>query len=377
MYEMKIKSLFDAAVVPEIVDFYGRFTYQNSGPWIQGNYKKKFFDIYSKDIPLKVAFHDSKRNIKKRPTKYFHCLFPHDLNNYYGHDNFSLGPNIAYCMKLGGMKPEFDKKILVGRQIIADSYWNKAALCECFDLDPALITIITTYIDEGFYKAKIKHNKRFTVGLVGYPGRLSGGLSNIKNINIVKNLAPIFKNWKFEICCSAGREREMEYLHSSYKRHRNVEIKVVPHKEMPDVMSRWHCYLGVSKAERGPTTIQEATALGCVTVCSNHTGYADFDPVVPMDIEPFKDIRVHSPRFDVVVDSLRYVYANFDDLFKESQIKRRFFWENRNPRVITYKWKKFLYENATRDYRIDNQHRALIQDWMYESNNIVTEGEVF
>lgn len=332
------------------INFLGRFNRRNNGPWIQGAYKKLYFRTYGADIPIKIMFGDSNGfNVPNYfiRTKHFHCLFPHDLRKVYPekiHTNFSLGPNIASCLLLGQAAPKIREEILTDRWIVMDSYWAKHALCCCFDnVDPRKVIVIYTYKDPSFYEATMNLNEDFVIGMVGYPGHLKNGYERIKNLQVVFKLAKMHPEWKFEICTNRNHEGERQEFKNRTRHFENITVlEDVIHRKMPEIMSNWSCYLGIGKSERGPTTIQECKAIGCPTVCSDHTGYSEFDPTIALPIKPFKELN--GPDIMNVHDALVEMKNNKEKYFQRAEKEKHLFWQEHNPEVITIKWKQFLYE---------------------------------
>lgn len=327
------------------VYFFGPFFNNvNKGPSLQSTYKAKFFGMYSNDIPIDVEFKiHGPGNFNGFENKPFHCLFPSEMGGFINTcKNFTTGPNIAGCLRLSQTNLRQPDWLFKDRALVADSYWAKEGFCECYPtVDPKNVSIITTYIDEAFYKTPMDLTQEdFIIGMVGFPGGLSG-LNNIKNLDVVFKLARKRTNWKFEIC--ANRQQYPTWFSNQVKQLDNVRVFNVPHDKMHLLMSRWSCYLGVGKVERGPTTIQEANVLGCPTVCSDHSGYSDFEPSIPLPIDPFIDIDENNLK--VIDDALMDLHKNKERYFEESKIKKERFWKERTPDIITKKWKTFLYEN--------------------------------
>ncbi|MFW6312238.1 MAG: hypothetical protein ACOC1K_08410 [Nanoarchaeota archaeon] len=67
-------------------------------------------------------------------------------------------------------------------------------------------------------------------------------------------------------------------------------------------------YLSISKRERGPATLQEARVVGIPTMTPNHTGYSEFNPLFPLDIEPYK--KLDKRDIDQIVSGIREVKKN-------------------------------------------------------------------
>ena len=163
------------------------------------------------------------------------------------------------------------------------------------------------------------------------------------------SLAKRRPEWNFELI--ANRDSVPEY----YAHIQNLKVFLeVSNAQMPKIMRKWSCYLGLSKRERGPATIQEANALGCPTVCANHTGYACFKPLVPLELPPFSALDENHLKY--IDRTLADVSENHIDYLNMADRARRSFWSTQTPEHITHKWKAFFLKclgdtGGTSEYR--------------------------
>ena len=171
----------------------------------------------------------------------------------------------------------------------------------------------------------------FTIGCVGY----SNDKFNIKNLDVIADLANRRPTWNFELIINRDNFPE------SFQDASNIRVHTqISNEKIPKIMARWSCYLGLSKRERGPATIQEANALGCPTVCANHTGYACFQPLVPLDLPPFVDLsRAHIWHIE---ETLVKIEKNRSFYLDQANQRRKNYWSTQTPENTTHKWKSFL-----------------------------------
>ena len=326
---------------PYRVNLFGRLEEDTiQGPHIQGRYKREYYASRALDIPVSIKMHDGRHaDIAAlfEDAHWNHFLFPSDCAPAIrGRRNFSIGPNIPLAPIFGPAHPKFERSVLQDRWIVADSAWNKDALLQCFpELDPQRIVIIPIYVGDHFRETSMDSREQFTVGCVGYPD----DQSNIKNLDAVLTLARMRPDWRFEIICNR------KVVPQAYRELANIKVfLLVENENSPEIMKKWSCYLGISKCERGPATIQEANTLGCPTVCANHTGYACFNPLVRLELPPFVPLNDEHLRY--IEKSLSEVENNRARFLRLADKTRTEYWSLRTPELITRKWKGLFHELA-------------------------------
>ena len=311
------------------------------GPHIQSRYKQLYFASQALELPVDITIQDGRED---RTLDNFdrydwnHFLFPSDcIEEIRSRSNFSIGPNIPLAPIFGPARPHFERSVLAGRWIVADSEWNKSALLECFpELNPDRIVVIPVYVGNQFRTVRMKPRDDFTVGCVGYPDDKSA----IKNLDAILTLARHHPEWRFELVVNRD-EAPAEYFALP-----NLTVYLnVDNAGIPEIMKFWSCYLGIAKRERGPATIQEANTMGCPTVCADHTGYACFRPLIPLQLPPFVDLDDSHLR--LIEDTLAHVAANRDAILARAEHARETFWQNHTSEKTTRQWKRFFLTAAS------------------------------
>jgi hypothetical protein len=323
------------------VKFFGRLEDVVRGPHIQGRYKKKYFASEALDVPVSIDLFDGRdASVEQIFNKghWNHFLFPSDcVGAIAGRYNFSVGPNIPLSPIFGPEHPKFHKPILNDRWVVADSQWNKEALLECFpEISPDKVVVIPIYVGDHFRNTRMQPRDVFTVGCVGYPN----DKANIKNLDAVLALARRRPEWRFELVVNRDHVPEV------YNSIQNIRVFLdVENQNLALIMKKWSCYLGISKRERGPATIQEASTMGCPTVCSNHTGYACFRPLIPLKLPPF--LPLEEPHIRYIEETLSMIAGNRQKFMAMAEKARATFWSLQTPEVITRSWKEFFRDRAT------------------------------
>lgn len=286
----------------------------NRGPIIQTENKIYYFkrDIQKFNIGVQNKFSFSNWN---------HVLNP-DCNRL-SVPNVSVGPNID--LKNMGNHWWRDKFL------VADSHWMKNYLINKFNILESLISVIPIYVTEEFYETEVESNKN-VVGLVGYPRH-----DDIKNMNSLVIICKRFPNLNFEMLSS----RDKSHFSHDIRSIPNLTFYNVPHSQTVDIMKKWGMYIGLSKRERGPAALQELKVLGIPTICPNHTGYSEFNPLISLDIKPFKN---HSASdLDMISDAIKLVLNNHYLYLQKAQIERDVFWANeKSTKVVSKKWEDFF-----------------------------------
>lgn len=310
------------------------------GPFIQTRYKEYYFASEATSLPIDIGICDGRSPFGEEAWQecaWHHFLFPSDcIESIRTQRNFSIGPNIPLAPIFGPARPKFERAVLAERWIVADSEWNKSALLQCFpELDTSRIAVIPIYVGDHFRIVRMQPRTEFVVGCVGYPD----DKSEIKNLDAVLTLARRRRDWVFEFIVNRSE------VPDSFTELPNVRLHLnVANHHVPEIMKHWSCYLGISKRERGPATIQEANTMGCPTVCANHTGYACFHPLVPLDLPPFEPLSPTHIRY--VEDVLADVAANRDSYLERAAYNREAFWLTQTSERITRLWKQLFLEAA-------------------------------
>jgi glycosyltransferase involved in cell wall biosynthesis len=280
-------------------------------PEIQMSYKKKYLD--------KKYFFDDNNNI----TIWYHYLFVNDKVKY-NHGEYSIGPNIDFNTK------NLNERIK-DRYIVADSQWMKNLLINDHNIDSDKIDVIPVYVGEEFYKCKYERNEDFIIGLIGYIDH-----NDTKNLKSLLKICKKTPEIKYQLLSSRNK-KELKILDSLT----NLDIIKADRKNIINVMKKWSIFLGLSKSERGPASLQECKTIGIPTICPDHTGYSEFNSTIKMDIEPFKD---HSDKdIDLIIDNIFHVKENLDYYIEQEQENRKWFWHTeKKPYFITKKWDNFF-----------------------------------
>jgi hypothetical protein len=106
-------------------------------------------------------------------------------------------------------------------------------------------------------------------------------------------------------------------------------------------MKTWHGYIGLSKRERGPAALQELKVLGIPTICPLHTGYKEFNPLIGLNIDPYKSHNESD--INQYVNAINSLQNNFDYYFELAQIEKERFWrEEKSSQKISKLWETFF-----------------------------------
>lgn len=286
----------------------------NRGPIIQTEFKKKYF---SRDIKsFNIIWNSNLR------TDWIHILNPGV--NKREQLNVSIGPNIFLNQDL----PYWCKN----KYVVADSEWMKEHISDLYRIDRNKISVVPIYVSEEFYNTNPEKREHFTVGVVGYYQD-----NDVKNFTSLVKICSALPNVRFEVLSSRNKEQFPNFL----RYIPNLHFLNVPHDKVHEYMMYWDCYLGMSKRERGPAVIQELRVLGIPTICANHTGYKEFKPLIPLDIQPFKQ---HSDGdISLFVDAIKDVKIN-NDRYREMALEdKKFFWATeKSTKNVSKKWENFF-----------------------------------
>jgi len=287
----------------------------NRGPIIQTEFKKFYF---KRDIQkFNILF-----NSTIRSADWTHVLNPG--THVKDHVNVSIGPNIF----LKQDPPYWCK----GKRVVVDSEWMKEHISTKYKIDTSLISIIPVYVSEDFYNTIPERKEQFTIGIVGYYQD-----DDIKNFTSLVKICSFLPNIRFEVLSSRNKDQFPNFL-----RHiPNLHFLNVPHNKVHECMKYWDGYIGMSKRERGPAVIQELRVLGIPTICSNHTGYKEFSPMIPLDIEPFKS---HSDSdISLIVDAIKDLQQNIESYRERALKEKKEFWEKeKSTKIVSKKWENFF-----------------------------------
>lgn len=300
-----------------VINFWGPNSKGPRGPRIQMENRKKYFPMYIQKYNFK--WNSNFRRSKWNHITYIDVALKHSLSN------ISTGPNIDIDKEL----PQKIKDFLIS----VDSNWLKYYIIEKYNLNENQIFNIPVYVDEMFYNnIRNWETDNFTIGLCGYYEK-----NDIKNLQSLSKICDCLPKTNFQLLTSRNKNSFPKYLLNI----NNLDIINVDRNNIINVMSEWSGYLGMSKRERGPATIQEAKTLGIPTICSDHTGYSEFGPTIPLEIKPFKS---HSNNdIDLIVDSIYDLYDNLDHYNEVAKIERHRFWnEEKHPKLISKKWEQFF-----------------------------------
>jgi len=306
----------------------------NRGPRIQARNKIRYFPKFFGRVNIDARF--TPKDLHKKPD-WTHWGICSKLGRArLEAPRTSFGPGITGSPKLIISKPRYARDTFKGKFIVADSFYARNAMFEIYNMTPKRVFVIPVIIAEEFYYATPQQTDIFTVGMVGY----CEDFGRVKNIKHLPTIAKRFPNWRFELCVN----RSKDDVFTSLKECSNIVIHsgTLANLDMPKIYSKWSCYLGISKMERGPAVLSECKAVGIPTLCSNHTGYKEFKPLIPMDIKPFRDLTASN--VDLVCDGLKYIHDNQDVLRGISLTQKERFWSTRNPKIIVRLWKEFFYE---------------------------------
>lgn len=281
------------------------------GPEIQMNYKKKY-------LPKWVLYD------KKVIADWNHSLFINEKTNH-SFKKYSVGPNLDFNYK------KLKQKIL-NKFIVADSEWMKQKLIKDYDIPPLKIDVIPVYVGENFYKCEYEPNEEFTVGLIGYIDK-----NDTKNIKSLLKICTKTPEIQYQLLSS----RKLKEFSKDILNLKNLKIIKAERNQIVNIMKKWNCFLGVSKCERGPASLQESKTIGIPSICPNHTGYSEFNPTIKLDIEPFKEYT--NSDIELIINAIYDIKHNFDVHFKQEQENRKWFWHTeKKPEIITKKWLKFF-----------------------------------
>lgn len=287
----------------------------NRGPIIQTEYKKYYFNRDIKD--LNILF-----NSKLNSVDWIHILNP--SVNIRDQKNVSIGPNIFLKEGL----PNWCK----GKRVVADSEWMKGYISDKNNIKLDLISVIPVYVSEDFYDTIPEKREYFTVGIVGYYQD-----NDIKNFSALVKICSALPNIRFEILSSRNKEQFPHFL----RYVPNLHFFNVEHDKVHEYMKYWDCYLGMSKMERGPAVIQELKVLGIPTICANHTGYKEFKPMVPLDIEPFKELSDRD--VSLFIDTIKDINTHNTKYREEALKEKDRFWNTeKSTKNISKKWENFF-----------------------------------
>jgi len=297
------------------VNFIGTDLNGPRGPRIQMNYRKEYFD-YINDID--ILFNN------KKYYDWTHYTYLTWTSKHKERKKFSIGPNIDIRYEIPNH--------LTNVPIVADSNWLRQYLIDNYNINSDIIWNIPVYIGEEFYYTDPNNKNDIIMGVVGYYEK-----NDIKNLYSLVKICNYFNNIKFELLSS----RRPNTFPKEITELNNLEIKKVEHNKIYKQMSKWSAYLGLSKRERGPATIQECKCIGIPTICPNHTGFKEFNPTIKMNLEPF---RKHTEwDKDYIIENINMFLDDKQYYMNYAENDKHTFWKNeKHPSIITGKWEDFF-----------------------------------
>lgn len=306
--------------VPIKINFWSRkdSKIKNRGPIIQSQNKIHYFNRDIKDI----KFFWGRRDIS---SIWEHFLFDRDVP--LGKKNYSIGPNIF--IKKGILEKHKN------RPIVADSEWFRDYMIDEWGINRDNISVIPIYVSNIFYNTFPKRKKKFTVGLTGYYYK-----KDIKNLESLPKICKALPDINFELLSSRGKNS----FPFDWPNLKNLKHFSLQNNQIPLKMKEWGMYLSISKRERGPAALQEARVVGIPTMTPNHTGYSEFNPLFPLDIEPYK--KLDKRDIDQIVSGIREVKKNWLKYSRRALEEKTIFWEKKKkPALISKKWRNFFLQN--------------------------------
>lgn len=296
------------------VNFIGTNLNGSRGPRIQMSYRKHYFN----HINNPCIFFNS-----KKPKNWTHYTYLIWAKRHKRNKLFSVGPNIDIRDTI----PDF----IFNKPIVADSFWFKNYLEVNYDI-VSDVWNIPVYVGEEFYYKEPNNKNDTIIGVVGYYEK-----NDIKNLLSLTRICNHFNNIKFQLFSS--RDRKM--FPNEIRGIENLDIINVKHEDIPEQMSKWSAYLGLSRRERGPATLQECKCIGIPTICPNHTGFREFNPTIKMNLEPF--IKHSEQDKDYIIENINMFLDDKTYYMNKAEEEKHEFWkEEKHPSIITNKWEQFF-----------------------------------